>query len=50
VGGQWNPAQCAVNSQEACQNSGGQWNAGRMWSLQGGVDLLIVGLLQVLHS
>lgn len=47
LGGSWRQAQCAVKSQQACTDHGGQWTAGTMWSLQGGVDLLIVGLLQV---
>lgn len=48
VGGGWTQPQCAVGSQSACTQHGGDWAPAPMWTLKGGVDLLIVGLLQVL--
>ncbi len=36
-----------MKSQLACGEHGGQWEPAKMWSLKGGVDLLIVALLQV---
>ena len=48
AGGLWTPLQCSVTSQPACTEHGGSWLPAPMWTLEGGVDLLIVGLLQVL--
>ena len=50
VGGVWHQPECSVSSQLACTDHGGQWQAAEQWTLKGGVDLLIVGLLQVTHS
>lgn len=47
VGGVWRQPQCSVKSQTACGGHGGQWQPAEQWSLKGGVDLLIVALLQV---
>ncbi|CAL8463500.1 g3034 [Coccomyxa elongata] len=46
VGGIYSQPKCSVKSQLACGEHGGQWNPNAMWSLHGGVDLLIVALLQ----
>ena len=46
VGGQWHSAACKVGAQPLCTSAGGTWTPRRMWSLEGGVDLLLVGLLQ----
>ncbi|EIE27477.1 hypothetical protein COCSUDRAFT_64250 [Coccomyxa subellipsoidea C-169] len=46
VGGKWAAPECTVKSQLACGEHGGQWEPAKMWSLKGGVDLLIVALLQ----
>lgn len=46
MGGQWHSAVCKVGAQPLCVSAGGTWTPRRMWSLEGGVDLLIVGLLQ----
>ena len=46
VGGQWHSAACKVGAQPLCASAGGTWTPRRMWSLEGGVDLLVVGLLQ----
>ena len=48
AGGQWTSARCSVTSQPACTEHGGSWAPAPMWTLKGGVDLLIVGLLQAL--
>ena len=50
VGGVWHQPECSVSSQLACTDHGGQWQAAEQWTLKGGVDLLIVGLLQVTHG
>ena len=50
VGGVWRQPECSVSSQLACTDHGGQWQAAEQWTLKGGVDLLIVGLLQVTRS
>lgn len=50
VGGMWKQPECSVSSQLACGEHGGQWQPAKQWTLQGGVDLLIVGLLQVPHN
>ena len=47
VGGVWKQPKCSVASQLACTQHGGQWQSAEQWTLKGGVDLLIVGLLQV---
>ncbi len=47
VGGIWKHPQCSVTSQLQCNQHGGQWRSEKQWTLKGGVDLLIVGLLQV---
>ena len=46
VGGQWHSAACKVGAEPLCASAGGTWAPRRMWSLEGGMDLLIVGLLQ----
>ena len=46
MGGQWHSAACKVGAQPLCASAGGTWTPRRMWSLEGGVDLLVVGLLQ----
>ena len=46
VGGVWTPPACDVQSQIYCREAGGVWDPAPMWTLKGGVDLLIVGLLQ----
>ena len=50
VGGTWKQPKCSVSSQLACGQHGGQWAPAEQWTLAGGVDLLIVGLLQVQSS
>ena len=50
VGGTWKQPECSVSSQLACGQHGGQWAPAEQWTLAGGVDLLIVGLLQVQSS
>ena len=47
VGGMWKQPVCSVTSQPGCTQHGGQWKSAEQWTLKGGVDLLIVGLLQV---
>ena len=47
VGGVWKQPKCSVSSQLECDQHGGQWRSAEQWTLKGGVDLLIVGLLQV---
>jgi len=46
VGGRWAAAACKVGTAPLCAGAGGAWSPRRMWSLEGGVDMLIVGLLQ----
>ncbi|WIA39872.1 hypothetical protein OEZ86_013316 [Tetradesmus obliquus] len=44
--GTWAPAACSVSQQPPCAAAGGAWAPRSMWSLEGGMDMLIVGLLQ----
>lgn len=46
VGGVWRSAACKLGTQPLCASVGGTWAPRKMWSLEGGVDLLVVGLLQ----
>lgn len=46
VGGRWAAAACKVGTAPLCAAAVGSWSPRRMWSLEGGVDMLIVGLLQ----
>ena len=46
VGGVWRSAACKLGTQPLCASVGGTWAPRKMWSLEGGVDLLLVGLLQ----
>eukprot|EP00891_Asterochloris_glomerata_P000355 jgi/Astpho2/355/Aster-02232 len=46
VGGQWNTSACALSQQPACSRAGGDWVPRKMWSLEGGLDFFIVGILQ----
>ena len=47
VGGMYTQAMCSIKQQPACEAAGGVWHPRTMWSLRGGVDFLLVGLLQV---
>jgi hypothetical protein len=47
VNGTWVPASCTPTTEPACDTAGGGWSPRRMGSLEGGVDLLVVALLQV---
>ncbi|KAF6258847.1 hypothetical protein COO60DRAFT_1622110 [Scenedesmus sp. NREL 46B-D3] len=44
--GTWAPAACTVSQQPPCTAAGGAWQPRSMWSLAGGMDMLLVGLLQ----
>jgi hypothetical protein len=44
--GTWALAACTVSQQPPCGAAGGAWAPRTMWSLEGGMDMLIVGLLQ----
>lgn len=44
--GTWTNSTCSVTIQPPCSAAGGSWSPRAMWSLEGGMDLLIVGLLQ----
>ena len=46
MGGVWKGAACKVGAQPLCTAAGGAWTPRKMWSLEGGNDLLVVGLLQ----
>jgi hypothetical protein len=46
VNGTWAPAACSITQQPPCAAAGGAWKPRTMWSLEGGMDMLIVGLLQ----
>lgn len=46
VGGAWAPSDCALGTRPLCDAAGGAWDARTRFSLKGGLDLLIVGLLQ----
>ena len=46
AGGTWTPPACQITSQPLCSAAGGIWSPSHMWTLEGGLDLLIVGLLQ----
>lgn len=46
VNGTWAPAACKVSQQPSCAAAGGSWSPRTMWSLEGGLDMLCVGLLQ----
>lgn len=50
VNGTWVPPSCAPTTEPACDTAGGAWSPRKMGSLEGGLDLLVVGLLQVRHS
>lgn len=46
--GTWAPASCAISQAPACATvPGASWAPRRMWGLSGGLDLALVGLLQV---
>lgn len=44
--GTWTPPACAVSQSPPCAAAGGSWFPRNMWSLEGGMDMLVVGLLQ----
>eukprot|EP00878_Enallax_costatus_P010689 GHUV01011165.1.p1 GENE.GHUV01011165.1~~GHUV01011165.1.p1 ORF type:complete len:509 (+),score=97.58 GHUV01011165.1:266-1792(+) len=44
--GTWTNSSCSVTLQPPCTAAGGSWSPRAMWSLENGMDLLIVGLLQ----
>jgi hypothetical protein len=44
--GTWSPATCSITQQPACAAAGGAWSPRPRWTLEGGLDLLVVGLLQ----
>eukprot|EP00879_Flechtneria_rotunda_P010733 GHRR01011215.1.p1 GENE.GHRR01011215.1~~GHRR01011215.1.p1 ORF type:complete len:596 (+),score=197.04 GHRR01011215.1:814-2601(+) len=46
VSGVWSPPSCKISQQPVCAAAGGTWQPRNMWSLEGGLDMLIVGLLQ----
>lgn len=50
AGGTWSNASCKAKTDPACEEAGGSWAARPMWSLAGGLDLAIVGLMQGLLS
>jgi hypothetical protein len=50
VGGAYTPQQCKLLTQPVCTANSGNWKPREMWSLAGGVDLLIVALLQGILS
>ena len=47
MGGTWSPSTCQLLQQPVCTQSGGNWLPRKRSSLEGGMDLLTVGLLQV---
>ena len=46
VGGVYRLQQCDLLTEPVCAKSSGNWKPREMWSLAGGVDLLLVALLQ----
>lgn len=50
VGGAWVPSSCTLTAEPACAVGGGVWTAREPVSLEGGMDLLVVGLMQGLLS
>ncbi|GAQ80925.1 solute symporter family protein [Klebsormidium nitens] len=50
VKGVFSAPKCALKSEPVCTGNGGVWSARSPWSLAGGWDLLIVGLMQGILS
>lgn len=48
VGGVWSGATCQLLQQPVCRQAQGAWHPQERASLVGGMDLLSVGLLQVI--
>ncbi|KAL3138479.1 hypothetical protein ABBQ32_006269 [Trebouxia sp. C0010 RCD-2024] len=46
VGGTWMAATCQLLQQRVCTTSGGNWQPRKRASLEGGMDLLVVALMQ----
>jgi hypothetical protein len=44
--GTWAAPGCAVSQSPPCAAAGGSWAPRNMWSLEGGMDMLLVGLMQ----
>lgn len=47
VGGTWTASTCQLLQQQVCRQSGGDWRPRKRASLEGGMDLLVVALMQV---
>lgn len=44
--GTWSPSACKVSQSPPCAAAGGSWSPRGMWTLEGGIDMIVVGLLQ----
>jgi hypothetical protein len=44
--GTWSKPACKVTQAPPCAAAGGSWSPRGMWTLEGGMDMLLVGLMQ----